>query len=1099
MIDKEKEIYEPVYLSDLAIEQLVEDEFKHSEVAKVLKQIAYVCPMPFTIGLFGSWGTGKTTIVNFLRTMLLEDKKVAVVVFDVWKFEKDPLRRQFLITVEEQLKKQNKLSNEFKLDKRLFCRISERFDSNIKFDFKRALKTCWIYILAIVTFFSIWFFSKNLLEAFGLSLFIAILLELLKAISQSIRVETTTFEQDRLSQSDEFEKQFDRIIDKTTGIDRLIIIVDNLDRSTHQKAIELLSTVKTFLEKRKCIYVVPCDAEAIKDHLRNVYEKIDPDEYLRKFFNTVINVPDFIRSDLDAYTEKLLMKTKIPQFSDSKTKISFIITTAYRENPRRIKQFINMLISHFLLAKERESGTSKTLYPKGVITENVSFLAKFLILRHNWPDFFKIIKEDPMILEEINLSYRDSKIQLPEKVKAILDKDSKLNDFLSGNQLITTKYPRAFLYLKQSEEEQKIPESEDIRANLLDGKQNFIEEKFKTIKGSKDVITAYEKIVLDLLEKNLDRPERLFNILNVSIKSSRNTNIAFDKNLYDKAIELVHSRLEKYFHRFDPEDIFLALERCSETLRGPIIDRCTELLTVSKESEADEFFGTLDLDKYQRSIIRQIAAHISWFNTKKLAIQKIIANTYSSDLDIIEYFCKDENLINFFISEHTISKIIAQIAESDVQEVKKDNQNGNIKLLQKIEIFKNCKNIMNTSLISSLVKQMAILLQSINPKPFSESKRQFLSIISDILVNFDISEINKDEMNNFSQQLNNGFNVAGSIQLKTEYIMPMILVVDKTAGSTQTNINNSISSFLNSTEPSLITKIISGLSSLNVKQYIEEKYKAIFFKRSAQAPEIFNVLWDNIRSALKDELFVSMMASPHYKVALDKIKAIGYKVEKVDVVAKAIVDKIPQIGNSEKPEFYAALVALNCGDSSEVLNGYIAQLKNDLTSNQIEQEQVGYDALREAKNSKVFSIEICKSIVNDLIDNLDKRENLNQNNTFALDAITFFWSDLSLTHKDKFVTLIVYKLFEKNSDTGVKKMGISKLVTCKPRYSEHKSHFDHLLSLIEQVSEADQRIQLATELLKCSPESASIKDKKEKKFWDKLQKLTSSSLSKSTE
>ncbi|MBA7549797.1 hypothetical protein ES705_42292 [subsurface metagenome] len=399
-----------------------------------------------------------------------------------------------------------------------------------------------------------------------------------------------------------------------------------------------------------------------------------------------------------------------------------------------------------------------------------------------------------MILGEINLSYRDSKIRLPEKVQSILSSNSKLNDFLWGTPLITTKYPRAFLYLKLSEEERKLPESEDIRVALLDGKQSFIEVKFKTIKDSKDLVDAYEKIVLDLLEKNFDRPARLFNILNVSIKNSRKNAISFNQNVYDKAIGIVNSKLKEYFHRFDLEDIFLALEQCSSTLRSPIIDHCTRLLAMTKGPVTDESFGTLDLNKYQRSLMHQIATHITWFSDKKTEIQKIIATSYSSNLDIIEYFCSDNNLINFFLSEQALNKIVEQISESDVQEVKEDE---NIKLLQKVEILKKCIDIMNNQAANLLIKKLTLILKSINTKPFGKSKRQFLAVISDVdvLVSFRFSDINKVEINNFSEELYNGSNVAGSEQLKAEYVIPMILIVDKTDGSVKSNIDSFINSF----------------------------------------------------------------------------------------------------------------------------------------------------------------------------------------------------------------------------------------------------------------------------------------------------------------
>lgn len=1084
---EKEEALKPTYLSDLAIEQIEEDEFKHAEIADVIKQIVLECPMPFTIGLFGSWGTGKTTVSNFLRKSLLSVKNIAVISFDVWKFEQDSLRRQFLISVENQLKEQGKLAEDFELDKRLFCKVSEKIDTQVNFDIKKALRTSWIYFLAVAIFIAVWIFSSNFIQAFGFSLFISVILEILKAVSKSTHIDTTTFEQDQLNQPDEFEKQFERIIKEAQQAERLIIIIDNLDRCEHKKTTELLSTVKTFLEKSKCIYLVQCDEKAIKDHLKKVYNEIDPDEYLRKFFNTVINIPNFIRSDLDNYTEKLLKKTSIPAFAD--TKVSSIITTAFRENPRRIKQFINMLISHFLLANKRESGTSKSLYPEGVITKNIPFLAKFIILRHNWPDFFEIIEEDPMILEEINLSYRDNKLKLSTKLKEMLTTDKKLDDFLRGTQLITSKYIRAFLYLKQSEEELKIPESEDIRIALLDGKQSFIDEKFQTIKTSKDLIDAYEKILLDLLEKYIERPERLFNIINVSLKSSRQVGVKFNQNLYDKVADILNSKLKEYFHRFDPEDVFLAMEQCSTTLRAPILENCAGLLLTSKSQGMDEFFGNLDLNKFQRSLIRQIAGHLSWFEYKKTDLQKTIAASYTIDLDIIEYFCQDKNLINFFLSEEALNKIVEQISDSDVQDLK---EGESLKLSQKVKILKAASGLMTFSLKEAFLVKLGVLLKNVNSRPFGESRRQFLRLDCEVLIDFDFTAtVLETGRNNLSRELYNGFTSAGQEQVRAEYVIPMMFLESITDGSFKNNLISSINSFLSNCSPNSVIQLISDLKKYNANSCIEEKYKALFFKRALQSPEIFDVLWDNVKSEVKDELFINMMGSGNYMHALNKIKSIGYKVMNPEMTSKAILDRLTSVNPNERVELYNALIALKCVDNKDILDKFISQIKSDLSSNNLANEQAGFLGFREGKINRFLSLEICKSIINDLIETLDRRDSLTLSNNFVLEAIVFLWDDLSLTHKDKFITLIVYKLFEKNRDIEVKKLALNKLSKCKPEYSQYKSHLDHLLSLIDQIGDAGNKHILAAELLICKPEGAKINNEEEGKFWEAVQKIVS--------
>lgn len=1084
MVDEKRMSQRPVYLSDQAAKRVTEDEFRHAEIAHTLKLVVETCPMPFTIGLFGGWGTGKTTISNFLTSELAKVPNVGVVVFDVWKFDKDSLRRQFLITVEKQLKEQKKLPSSFELDKALFTRVTKEAEKSFKFSWKKCFNAAWVYVLAVILVCSLWVASRNLAQAIGLGILMAVVLGLLQAISQATTVETTTTERDRLSEPDEFEGQFDEMLTKTENLDRLIIIIDNLDRCSHEKAVELLSTVKSFLEKPKCVYIVPCDEKAIKEHLSEFYKGIDTEEYLRKFFNTAIDIPDFIRSDLDCYTDKLLRETSIAELDDSK--VSSTITTAYRENPRRIKQFINTLISHFLLAEQRESGASRSLHPDGVVTKNPAFLAKFLILRHNWPEFFEFIKQDPMILEEINLSYRGSEVDLPEKVKDMLNKDNELDDFLRGTQLITTKYPRAFLYLKQSREEQRIPESEDLRIALLDGKQLFIEDKFKTMKGNQDLLDAYENIVLDLLEKNDNRPERLFNIISLSIKASRTIGLTFSQNLCDKFVATLSNQLRRYLVRFDPEDVFAVLERCSATLRAPVVDATTQILEMQQEELEEDFVGVLDLTEYQRSLIKQIAVHSSWFEPKRSRIQTTIAQRYSRDLYTIDALCEDKKSREFFITPGCLDEIIREMAESDVQELK---EGQTILLLDKVKILQKCESLMNSNLIASLLRRLVPIVQQNNPKPVNETKRQLLSTISQVLISFDLSGVDQNQVNSLSKVLLEGFNADVPITAKAPYVLPMILLVDQKDGKVQPGLDAPARQFLSDANPAMITELISELSRLNRADCLETRYKGILFQRATQAPDVFNSLSDGLSPKTRDELYVQTINSPQYEVALEKIKSVKFKVSNGELIANAVVDKSKEVGAPQKAEFFSVLIQLDCGDSNEVRDIFGGELGSLLLAEDAQSQELGYNYLREAKDSKTIPREKCKTIINDVIDVLDRREELSPKNEFVLRTITMLWSDLSLTHKDKFVSLIVYKLFEKNKELEARELGLSILSECKPGYDAHKSLLDHLLSLIEEIDDVNSKVQLAGKFLECKPEDIKKKDADEKRFWKRVEKL----------
>jgi len=62
------------------------DRFGYSDIADKLINIIENVKPPFTIGLYGEWGSGKTSICKLVEKNLEKDKKFKVFYFDVWKY-----------------------------------------------------------------------------------------------------------------------------------------------------------------------------------------------------------------------------------------------------------------------------------------------------------------------------------------------------------------------------------------------------------------------------------------------------------------------------------------------------------------------------------------------------------------------------------------------------------------------------------------------------------------------------------------------------------------------------------------------------------------------------------------------------------------------------------------------------------------------------------------------------------------------------------------------------------------------------------------------------------------------------------------------------
>lgn len=59
----------------------------------------------FNIGLFGSWGSGKSSIIATAKDKLISHKesKVKFITYDAWKYANDSFRRMFLFEVQKEL------------------------------------------------------------------------------------------------------------------------------------------------------------------------------------------------------------------------------------------------------------------------------------------------------------------------------------------------------------------------------------------------------------------------------------------------------------------------------------------------------------------------------------------------------------------------------------------------------------------------------------------------------------------------------------------------------------------------------------------------------------------------------------------------------------------------------------------------------------------------------------------------------------------------------------------------------------------------------------------------------------------------------------
>ena len=196
----------------------------------------------------------------------------------------------------------------------------------------------------------------------------------------------------RIVSTVQFNKIYDEIIRKQEK--KLVVVIDNLDRCEDTVAVELLGIIQTFMVKENCINILACDDESLVTHLKNVkknYTDKDGNEFLSKFFQVTIRIPPFIGENLSTYADKLMKKRSV-EFDPL---VKLILISGAIENPRKVNQFLNIAVAWYRLAKLKEDAGR---LPQGAITKNTPFLMKMIIIRHDWPDFYKALELYPDLI-----------------------------------------------------------------------------------------------------------------------------------------------------------------------------------------------------------------------------------------------------------------------------------------------------------------------------------------------------------------------------------------------------------------------------------------------------------------------------------------------------------------------------------------------------------------------------------------------------------------------------------------------------------------------------------------------------------------------------
>jgi hypothetical protein len=324
----------------------------------------------FTLGIYGEWGTGKTTLMKQIEQNLChnensgnnDEKKIITVWFNAWRYE----REEQLATI-ALLKTIGYTLSEYPK----FESVSETIQKGLTIVGKDVLRQ-------IIT---------KLISEKGMNEFETELLSKVKFLSQ---IERETIYFDGL---EAIRNQIKKIRRKDKDY-RIVVFIDDLDRCSPQKALEVLESIKVFLDMEGFIYVVGLSHDTIDRLITYAYNKIgiQGKDYIKKIIQIPIKLPNWHKNDIISLLESSLIKKIGRKYSNLLLENSTILTQAVNNNPRQLKRFINNLIIAF------------STFSNDKDTKNASLRALFVvqIMKITMPDFLDDFIKDAIVRKHLN-------------------------------------------------------------------------------------------------------------------------------------------------------------------------------------------------------------------------------------------------------------------------------------------------------------------------------------------------------------------------------------------------------------------------------------------------------------------------------------------------------------------------------------------------------------------------------------------------------------------------------------------------------------------------------------------------------------------------
>lgn len=332
----------------------------------------------FAIGIFGGWGSGKTTLMNAIK-LALQEGNLVIVDFNAWRFEREPL---LLVPLLDTIRA-------------ALIQWSEPRDVATREKLHSITNRIGRVVRALATGLSA---EIGLPGAAKVKYDMGTALDALSTPGQSEGAQSLY-----VAAFQELERAFKELA--VGGVTRVVVFVDDLDRCLPGNALDLLESMKLFFDLPGFVFVVGLDEDVVQRAIRAKFAEQEDRvpsqqgtsesairegqrlgrEYVKKIFQVPYSLPAMVPQQLDdlltaMYNEAALSPIQLRDLQERVRPYLEYVAVGKRVNPREVKRFINAYTLQTLIRPELDPDTVLAL--------------QTLVFRYEWSLLYGAILAD---------------------------------------------------------------------------------------------------------------------------------------------------------------------------------------------------------------------------------------------------------------------------------------------------------------------------------------------------------------------------------------------------------------------------------------------------------------------------------------------------------------------------------------------------------------------------------------------------------------------------------------------------------------------------------------------------------------------------------